>query len=93
MLIRRIILITFAAIPLALPALARAQAFSFVALGDTAYAVPDDYPVYRSLISTINAAAPAFSIHVGDTKGWGDCGDEFQLQQKTFFDSFKAPTD
>ena len=91
MLVRRIMFITFAAIALALPALASAQAFKFVALGDTAYAVPDDYPLYQSLISTINAAAPAFSIHVGDTKGWGDCGDEFQLQQKAFFNSFKAP--
>jgi len=68
-----------------------AESFSFVALGDTAYDIPDDYPLYRSLIATINAASPAFSIHVGDTKGWGDCGDDFQLQQKEFFDSFEAP--
>ncbi len=69
----------------------RAEQFAFVALGDTTYEVPDDYPLYRSLIDTINSAGPTFSIHVGDTKGWGDCGDEFQLQQKEFFNSYAAP--
>lgn len=72
-------------------ALAAAEQFNFVALGDTTYAVPDDYPLYQSLIGTINASSPAFSIHVGDTKGAGDCGDTFQLEQKTFFNSFEAP--
>jgi len=67
------------------------ERFSFVALGDTAYKIPDDYPIYTSLIETINLSSPAFSIHVGDTKGWGDCGDEFQLKQRDFFNSFDAP--
>ena len=71
--------------------LARAESFTFVALGDTSYEIPDDYPLYRSLIATINAAAPRFSIHVGDTKGWGLCDDEFQLGQKAFFESFAEP--
>ena len=70
---------------------AATEQFSFVALGDTAYAIPDDYPLYTSLINTINASSPAFSIHVGDTKGRGDCGDDFQLRQKDFFNSFNAP--
>jgi hypothetical protein len=68
-----------------------AQPFSFVALGDTAYTIPDDYPLYRKLITTINESDAAFSIHIGDTKGAGDCGDEFQLSQKEFFDSYRAP--
>jgi hypothetical protein len=68
-----------------------AEQFSFAALGDTAYDIPNDYPLYRSLIATINAASPSFSIHVGDTKGWGSCDDEFQLRQKEFFNSFEAP--
>jgi hypothetical protein len=71
--------------------LAASEQFSFVALGDTTYAVPDDYPLYRSLIDTINASSPRFSIHVGDTMGLGDCGDDFQLGQKNYFDSFEAP--
>ncbi|MGD8580708.1 MAG: hypothetical protein PVI46_15395 [Lysobacterales bacterium] len=68
-----------------------AEQFSFVALGDTTYEVPQDDPVYVSLIGAINAAAPAFSIHIGDTKGWGLCDDAFQLKQRAYFDSFEAP--
>ncbi|HMB60854.1 MAG TPA: hypothetical protein VKN35_13150 [Xanthomonadales bacterium] len=76
---------------LLLSAAVRAEEYFFVALGDTSYEIPDDYPLYRSLIATINAANPGFSIHVGDTKGWGSCDDGFQLGQKAFFDSFKHP--
>lgn len=76
---------------LAFASVLKAEQYTFVALGDTSYEVPADYPVYRALISAINEAAPRFSIHVGDTKGWGDCGDEFQLGQKVLFDSFSAP--
>jgi len=65
--------------------------FSFVALGDTTYAIPADNPLYTRLIAAINAAAPSFSIHVGDTKGYGDCGRAFQESQRAFFDSFKGP--
>jgi hypothetical protein len=70
---------------------ARAEQYSFVALGDTAYVIPDDYPIYRDLIATINKSAPLFSIHIGDTKGYGECGDDFQLGQKAFFDTFGHP--
>ncbi len=67
----------------------QAEAFNFVALGDTAYEVPADYPAYTKLIAIINHSKPAFSIHVGDTKGVGDCGDEFQLRQLEFFNSYE----
>ncbi len=70
---------------------ATAAPFTFVALGDTTYAIPADNPLYTRLITAINAEAPAFSIHVGDTKGRGDCGRAFQESQRAFFDSFKAP--
>ncbi len=68
-----------------------APPFSFVALGDTTYSIPADNPLYERLIGAINAASPAFSIHVGDTKGYGDCGRAFQESQRAFFDSFKGP--
>ena len=70
---------------------ARAEPFSFVALGDTTYAVPEDYPLYEKLIAEINGARPAFSIHVGDTKGYGDCGRAFQEGQRSYFAKFEAP--
>lgn len=77
--------------PLLLAEGASAQPFNFVALGDTTYAVPADNPLYEKLIQAINASEPAFSIHVGDTKGRGDCGRAFQQGQRAFFDSFAAP--
>lgn len=70
---------------------AASEPFTFVALGDTTYAPPADYPLYEKLIGAINDAAPAFSIHVGDTKGFGDCGRTFQESQRAFFDSYAHP--
>src|SRR5262245_31077621 len=67
---------------------AAAGPFSFVALGDTTYAIPADNALYGGLIDAINAAQPAFSIHVGDTKGYGDCGRAFQESQREFFGRF-----
>jgi hypothetical protein len=70
---------------------AAAEPFSFVALGDTTYSIPADHPIYDGLIEAINAAQPAFAIHVGDTKGAGDCGRAFQETQLGFFGRFTAP--
>jgi hypothetical protein len=70
---------------------ATAEPFSFVALGDTTYAQPADNHIYSQLIDAINAAQPAFSIHVGDTKGYGDCGRAFQESQRDFFNRFAGP--
>ncbi len=70
---------------------AAAEPFSFVALGDTTYAIPADHPIYGGLIEAINAAQPAFAIHVGDTKGAGACGRAFQETQREFFGRFMAP--
>ena len=60
-----------------------AQSFSFVALGDHPYGVAEkSYPPYRALISAINRARPAFSIHVGDFKsGSTVCSDQEFLEQ------------
>jgi hypothetical protein len=76
---------------LAASAPALAEPFSFVALGDTTYAPPADDPLYAALIDAINSARPAFSVHVGDTKGFGDCGRAFQEGQRDFFMRFEAP--
>lgn len=45
------------------------RAFSFVALGDMPYKVPDDIAKFDRLIAAVNALKPAFTIHVGDIKG------------------------
>lgn len=66
--------------------------FDFVVLADTAYTVPDDYPAYYQLIEHINQLAPAFTLHLGDTKSGGsDCGDEAQLQIKSDFQRITHP--
>jgi hypothetical protein len=54
-----------------------ASAFSFIAMGDMPYKLPEDYAKVDRLIAAINAAKPAFTIHVGDVKsGSTPCTDE-----------------
>jgi hypothetical protein len=69
----------------------RAEPFDFIALGDTAYNVPEDYPVYEALIKTINAAHPAFSIHVGDIIGVERCTDAMYKKHLAYFQNFDRP--
>ena len=70
---------------------AQAERFDFVALGDTAYNLPADYPVYAKLIERINAAKPAFSIHVGDTWGGLPCTREAHETIRTWFARYDHP--
>jgi hypothetical protein len=52
------------------------KAFSFVALGDVPYNLPDDYAKFDRLIAAINVMKPAFTLHMGDTKsGTTPCSD------------------
>ncbi len=67
------------------------QPFTFVALGDTAYNGERDYQVYRALVAEINASKPAFSIHVGDIWGAGDCHDSHYQQIEQFFALYQQP--
>lgn len=71
---------------------ARAETFSFVALGDLPYGSDDTAGIkYRALITQINALNPEFSIHVGDFKsGSMRCSDEEFERQRTHFDLFKG---
>ena len=71
--------------------MAFAAQFKFVALGDTAYNLPGDLPVYEQLIETINEANPVFSIHVGDIWGAMKCTDENYRWIKTWFDKYEQP--
>lgn len=53
----------------ALPA--SAEPFTFAAMGDTPYNLPEDMKKFDRLIDRINDNAPVFSIHVGDIKSGG----------------------
>lgn len=70
---------------------AQGSEFSFVALGDTAYNIPDDYPTYQALIQTINASKPAFSIHVGDIWGVNECSEKEYERHRAFFNEYNHP--
>jgi len=70
---------------------AAAEQFDFVALGDTAYNLPADYPVYERLIERINAAEPAFSIHVGDTWGALPCNEAAHRNILDWFARYQQP--
>jgi len=67
-----------------------AEPFTFIALGDTTYEPTQDDAIYHDLITLINSRHPAFTIHVGDTKGFGDCGAEFQEKEKARFNTYES---
>lgn len=71
--------------------LAFADRFEFLALGDTAYNLPRDYPVYQKLIERINSAKPAFTIHVGDTWGALECSDTEHERVLSMFQAYRHP--
>lgn len=66
------------------------RSFTFIALGDTAYSQAS-YEKYRQLIDSINAANPAFSIHVGDTQGHQPCDSESIERVTGFFSRYNHP--
>lgn len=68
-----------------------AEPFSFVALGDTAYNLPRDEPVYARLIARINAARPAFTVHVGDTWGALPCTEANYRRVLDAFQTYDHP--
>ena len=70
---------------------AKAETFSFVALGDMPYGFDSTAGAnYRSLIREINAIKPLFSVHVGDFKaGYTQCSDEEFARQRRHFDLFE----
>jgi hypothetical protein len=83
-----------AALVLALSPVASATAerFSFVVMGDTPYVLPGDFDRFGRLIERINAARPAFSIHVGDIKpGNSPCSDEHFNKIADMFAIFNQP--
>jgi hypothetical protein len=70
-----------------------AAEFRFVALGDMPYGDPAEvYPPFEALIAEVNSRAPAFVIHIGDTKsGSTPCSDRMLDEQHAYLNSFAAP--
>lgn len=70
---------------------AGARPFSFVAYGDTGYKVPRDLTRVEQLVDQINAEKPAFSIHVGDFKGYSSCSDAAYQEHKLLLNRHDHP--
>ena len=67
------------------------NAFSFVALGDMPYNLPEDYTKFDRLIAAVNALKPAFTLHVGDIKSGGlPCSDEVLKKSYDQIQTFKG---
>ena len=65
--------------------------FMFAAFGDTPY-IESEERDFLSMIGHINAAAPAFSVHVGDFKSsWAPCTDALFRLRREQFAMFQAP--
>ena len=71
--------------------MAAAQPFSFVAYGDAGYKLPRDSVRVERLIDAINAERPAFTIHVGDFKGYTSCSDAAYAGHKAMLLRHRQP--
>lgn len=68
------------------------NAFEFVAIGDMPYILPGDYERFDRLIDKINAAKPAFTLHVGDImSGRTPCTDDNMAKVFAQFARFEGP--
>ncbi|MBY5957962.1 metallophosphoesterase [Membranicola marinus] len=68
------------------------QNFSFFAIGDMPYNVPEDYERFEHVITAINEQDPAFTVHVGDIKGGSSpCTDAVFEKLYDYFQEFKNP--
>jgi hypothetical protein len=66
------------------------EAFTFAVGGDTPYSDAEERE-WLAMIERINREDVAFTIHVGDFKGGGDCSDELYARRRAQFDSFARP--
>jgi hypothetical protein len=68
-----------------------AKPYHFIAYGDTGYTVPRDLSRVEMLVEAINREQPAFSIHVGDFKGYTSCDDASYRERRAMFDRHRHP--
>ena len=80
-----------AALTILTPSIARAERFSFMALGDMPYNIPGDYAAFDRLIARVNAMRPAFTLHVGDIiNGQTRCDDALFARVRDMFATFEG---
>ena len=66
------------------------DAFTFAVVGDTPYSDAEERE-WLGMIERINREEVAFTLHVGDFKGDGDCSDALFARRRAQFDSFARP--
>jgi hypothetical protein len=66
------------------------EAFTFAVFGDLAYSEHEE-KLYLDTMRRIDAAAPAFAVHVGDFKGGGPCSDALYARRRAEFDASAVP--
>lgn len=68
------------------------NSFSFVALGDMPYNLPQDYVRFENVIKTVNEQNQVFSVFVGDIKASvTPCTEDVYLKMFNYFNQFKKP--
>jgi hypothetical protein len=66
--------------------------FYFIAFGDMPYFLPEDYAKFETVITTINAENPAFTVNVGDFKSSSTpCSNEAYSKIYRYYMQFDKP--
>ena len=66
--------------------------FSFIALADLPYSIPQDYPDFEQLIAKINLQKQDFNVFLGDLKSSKTpCDDSVYLKINAYFSQFAKP--
>jgi hypothetical protein len=68
----------------------RSDAFTFAVLGDIGYGAGEE-AVFLATMRQIDAAAPAFTVHVGDFMAHEPCSDAMFQKRRRQFDDSAAP--
>ena len=66
------------------------DSFTFAVLGDLGYGTREE-AAFEETLRRIDAAAPAFTVHVGDFMAHVPCTDEFYQRRRRQFDASAAP--
>lgn len=68
------------------------SSYYFVAFGDMPYTLPADYSRFETVIKTINALKPEFSVNVGDFKSSSTpCSEEVYTKMLNYYQQFDQP--
>jgi len=89
---RNVLIILFITCAWSTTAIGQDKVFSFVAIGDMPYFLPDDYARFENVIKSVNQQDSKFTVHVGDFKSSSTpCTDEAFQKILGYFSQFTKP--